>query len=45
MLFRETVAVCCEDHTEHTDKLCEQNGEFWYVKARGKYSNHWALKD
>jgi hypothetical protein len=22
MLFRETVAVYCETHTEHTDKLC-----------------------
>jgi hypothetical protein len=25
MLFRETVAVYCESHTEHTDTLCEQN--------------------
>jgi hypothetical protein len=25
MLFRETVAVCCENHTEHTDTLCGQN--------------------
>jgi hypothetical protein len=22
MLFDETVAVCCEDHTEHTNTLC-----------------------
>jgi hypothetical protein len=22
MLFRETVAVYCENHTEHTDTLC-----------------------
>jgi hypothetical protein len=22
MLFGETVAVCCENHTEHTDTLC-----------------------
>jgi hypothetical protein len=28
MLFRETVAVCCENHTEHTDTLCGQNAEF-----------------
>jgi hypothetical protein len=28
MLFRETVAVYCENHTEHTDTLCEQNAEF-----------------
>jgi hypothetical protein len=25
MLFRETVAVYCENHTEHTDTLCEQH--------------------
>jgi hypothetical protein len=42
MLFRETVAVYCENHTEHTDTLCAQSAEFWCVKAGGKYSNHWA---
>jgi hypothetical protein len=25
MLFRETVAVYCENHMEHTDTLCGQN--------------------
>jgi hypothetical protein len=25
MLFRETVAVYCENHTEHTNTLCGQN--------------------
>jgi hypothetical protein len=25
MQFRETVAVYCENHTEHTDTLCGQN--------------------
>jgi hypothetical protein len=44
MLFGETVAVYCENHTEHTDTLCGQNVEFWYVKAGGTYSDHWALK-
>jgi hypothetical protein len=44
MLFRETVAVYCENHTEHTNTLCGQNVEFQYVKAGGTYSNHWALK-
>jgi hypothetical protein len=44
MLFRETVAVYCENHTEHTDTICGQNAEFWYVKAGGTYSNHWALR-
>jgi hypothetical protein len=28
MLFGETVAVYCENHTEHTDTLCGQNSEF-----------------
>jgi hypothetical protein len=47
MLFRETVAVYYENHTEHTNTLCGQNVEFWYVKAGGvsSYNNRWALKD
>jgi hypothetical protein len=36
MLFRETVAVFCEIHTEHTNTLCEYNVEFCDVKAGGK---------
>jgi hypothetical protein len=28
MLFRETVAVYCENHKEHTNTLCGQNAEF-----------------
>jgi hypothetical protein len=28
MLFGETVAVYCENHKEHTDRLCGQNAEF-----------------
>jgi hypothetical protein len=28
MVFRETVAVYCENHTEHLDTLCGQNAEF-----------------
>jgi hypothetical protein len=44
MLFGETVAVYCENHTEHTDTLCEQNAEFSCAKAGGTYSDHWALK-
>jgi hypothetical protein len=44
MLFRETVAVCCENHKEHKNTLCGQNAEFWYVKEGGAYINHWALK-
>jgi hypothetical protein len=44
MLFRETVAVYCENHTEHKDAQWGHNAEFWYVKAGGTYSNHCALK-
>jgi hypothetical protein len=44
MLFRETVAVYCENHTEHRNTRCGQNAEFYYVKEGGTYSNHWKLK-
>jgi hypothetical protein len=44
MLFRETVAVYCENRTEHTDTLCGQNAEFYYVKAGGTYTYRRALK-
>jgi hypothetical protein len=40
MLFKETVAVYCENYTEHTNKMCGQNAEFWYIKGGGMYSNH-----
>jgi hypothetical protein len=38
MLFRETVAVYCENHAEHTHTLCGQNAvptskETHYVSA------------
>jgi hypothetical protein len=32
MLFRETVAVYCENHTEHTDTVCTSQ-ETHYVSA------------
>jgi hypothetical protein len=44
MLFREILAVYCENLTENTGTLCGQNAEFYYVKAGGTYSNHWALR-
>jgi hypothetical protein len=44
MLFKETVAVYCEKRKEHTDTLCGQNAEFYYVEAYDTYSNHLALK-
>jgi hypothetical protein len=40
MLFGETVAVYCENHTEHTYTVCGKNAAFWYVKAGGMYNNH-----
>jgi hypothetical protein len=45
LLFRERVSVYCENHTGHTNTLCGQNAEFYYVKAGGTYSNHWAIED
>jgi hypothetical protein len=33
MLFRETVAVYCENYTEHINALSGQNSEYIYVKA------------
>jgi hypothetical protein len=44
MLFRETVAVYCENHTEHTNTLCGQNINFLFVKVWSTYSNEWALQ-
>jgi hypothetical protein len=44
MLFRETVAVYCENHTEHTNALCGGNEEILYVKAGGTHSKHWAIE-
>jgi hypothetical protein len=43
MLFRETVAVYCEAHTEHTDTLCGQNVECLNVRTGGSYSYHYAV--
>jgi hypothetical protein len=40
MLFNETVAVYCENHTKHTDTLCGQNAEFQHVKTGGIYGTH-----
>jgi hypothetical protein len=44
MLFRETITVYCENHTEHTSTPSGQIAEFYYVIAGGIYSNHSALK-
>jgi hypothetical protein len=34
MLFGETVAVCCENHTEHINTLCGQNAETLYIRIQ-----------
>jgi hypothetical protein len=39
MLFGETVALYCENHTEHTDTLCGQNAGFFRVMADGTYTD------
>jgi hypothetical protein len=44
MLYRETVAVCCEIHTKHINTLGGQNVELLNVKTDGTYNDHWALK-
>jgi hypothetical protein len=44
MLFREKIAVYCENHAKHKNKLRGQNAEFYCVKAVGIYTNHSALK-
>jgi hypothetical protein len=40
MLFKETVAVYCENHTVALNILHANNSEFYYVDACGKYRNH-----
>jgi hypothetical protein len=38
MQFRETVAVYCENHMEHTHTLCGQNTELFNVKVNRTYN-------
>jgi hypothetical protein len=39
----EKIAVYREKNMKHKNKPCGQNAEWYYVKAGGIYSNHWAL--
>jgi hypothetical protein len=41
MLFRETVAVYSENHTENTNTLCGYNEQVCNAKLGGTYSNHY----
>jgi hypothetical protein len=34
MLFKETVTVYCENHTEHINTLCRQNAEILYIRLQ-----------
>jgi hypothetical protein len=34
MLFWETVAVYCENHTEHINTLCVQNASQYYIQIQ-----------
>jgi hypothetical protein len=42
MLFRETVAVYCENHTEHTDTVYKNEG-FFNITGSVPYSYHCAI--
>jgi hypothetical protein len=44
MLFREIIAVYCENYKEHINTLCEETVKFLSVEAGGTYSNRYALK-
>jgi hypothetical protein len=37
MLFREIIAVCCENYTEHINTVCGEMKSFFNVKADGIY--------
>jgi hypothetical protein len=40
MLFRETVAVCCENHMECINTFCRQNSELQCVRAGSTCTDH-----
>jgi hypothetical protein len=37
MLFRETVAVYCQNHRKHTNTLCVKNSDLEYFKGEDTY--------
>jgi hypothetical protein len=45
MLFRETAAVYCENHMEHTNTICGKNAKFVNLKTGSTYSEHCDLND
>ena len=44
MIYRKTVGIYCEIHTEHTTASWDQNAEILLLKRGGKFDNHWYLK-
>jgi hypothetical protein len=44
MLFRERVAVYCENHMQHTNTFCGQNADILNIISEHTYKRHWALK-
>jgi hypothetical protein len=45
MLFKEIIAVYCENHMKHTNAIYGKNAEFYDVKAGGACSHILALTD
>jgi hypothetical protein len=43
-LFKEIIAVYCENNKKHNNTLCGKNAELQIVNARGTYSYHWVSK-
>jgi hypothetical protein len=44
-LFKEMIAVYCENHTKHINTLCGQTEEKLIVKAHGTYNYHDVLRN
>jgi hypothetical protein len=44
MLFRETITLYCNNHTEHTDALCGQNTERFICTASGVQAYSYPFK-
>jgi uncharacterized protein (DUF427 family) len=43
--FVKVSDIPCENHRKHPNASCEQNAKYWYVRAGGKQSNHWAWRN
>jgi len=45
MLPWEVISICGENSRKHISALCQQNGNFLALTARGTYSYHCDLND